>query len=86
MVELIVIEVMKHRVDWNNICLTAKKNIHQDVEAGNLNLALKKIRSVLNIEINSSIYRDDELESILLKISDILFPEECLFHPIQDVG
>lgn len=83
MVELIVIEVMKHRVDWNNICLTAKKNIHQDVEAGNLNLALKKIRSVLNIEINSSIYRDDELESILLKISDILFPEECLFHPIQ---
>ena len=67
MVELIVIEVMKHRVDWNNICLTAKKNIHQDVEAGNLNLALKKIRSVLNIEINSSIYRDDELESILLK-------------------
>ena len=74
---------MKHRVDWNNICLTAKKNIHQDVEAGNLNLALKKIRSVLNIEINSSIYRDDELESILLKISDILFPEECLFHPIQ---
>lgn len=76
--------MMKYKVDWKNICSVAKKNIHQDVEAGNLNLALKKIRSVLTVETNSSIYRDNELESILLKVSDILFPEVCAFQPIQD--
>ena len=51
---------MKHKIDWKDICLVAKKNIRQDIEAGNLNLALKKIRSVLTIETNSSIYRDDD--------------------------
>lgn len=74
---------MKHKIDWKDICLEAKKNIRQDIEAGNLNLALKKIRSVLTIETNSSIYRDDELESILLKVSDTLFPEVCIFRPIK---
>lgn len=73
---------MRYKVDWNDICLKVKKNVCQDIEAGNLNIALRKIRSILAIEINSSLYRDDFLESILLKISDMLFPEESSFHPV----